>query len=94
MFLNIYLSVRSCVGDTLGAKEAKGSAGDLLLVILDGIGGAGILAGIVWKQSVELLFQSLSKLKSEPRKVFFSVPSKSGDPADFLEPIRLKSGTL
>jgi len=46
--LNIYLSVKSCVGDTLGAKEVKGSAGDVLLVILDGIGGAGgRLAGIV-----------------------------------------------
>lgn len=48
IFLNIYLSVKSCVGDTLGAKEVKGSAGDLLLVVLDGTGGAGgLLAGIV-----------------------------------------------
>lgn len=79
----------------MGAGEGKGSAGDLLLVALDGIGGAGgFLAGIVQKQSVELLFQSPSKLKSEPRKVFCSVPSKLGHPADFPEPSRLKSGTL
>lgn len=78
----------------MGAREGKGSAGDLLLVALDGTGGAGgFLAGIVQKQSVELLLQS-PKLKSEPRKVFCSAPSKPGYPADFPEPSRLKSGTL
>lgn len=79
----------------MGAREGKGSAGDLLLVALDGTGGAGgFLAGIVQKQSAELSFQSPSKLKSEPRKVFCSVPSERGHPADFPEPSRLKFGTL
>lgn len=90
----IYLSVKSGVGDTLGAGQGKGSAGDLLLAALDGTGGAGgFLAGIVQKQSAELLFQSPSKVKSEPRKVFCSAPSKP-DPANFPEPSCLKSGTL
>lgn len=93
--LTIYLSVKSWVGDPLGAWEGKGSAGDLLLVALDSTGGAGgFLAGMVQKQSAELLFQSPSKLKSEQRKVFCSVPSKPGHPADFPEPRLLKSGTL
>lgn len=65
------------------------------MVALDGTGGAGgFLAGIVQKQSVALLLQSPSKLKSEPRKVLCSAPSQPGHPAGFPEPSRVKSGTL